>query len=324
MLKKVNLMLDSGAFSAFTKNVEINIYDYIKFIKKNEKYITHYINLDVIGDPVKTYENQKIMEGERLKPIPAFHVMFESKEWLKKYIDEGYDYIGLGGMAGTKFTKKDFINKLNPLFEFIICDKLGMPKVKIHGFGMTSLDLMLRYPWYSVDSTSWVMTSRYGAVLIPITIKGEYRYDKNPLKVNFSLKSPSIKEEGKHYSTFTQLERKEIDKYLDLKGYSIGESEIKQEDKKGYKLKEGERRFGKVDADAQRSIFGTDKRGGYVIAGHFKDGLIETVITTGLCNDYRLRDELCIIYYKDLEDSMPKWPWPFVQPKQTKLGVFSS
>ena len=37
MGEKISLFLDSGAFSAFTKGVEINIYDYIDFIKRHKK-----------------------------------------------------------------------------------------------------------------------------------------------------------------------------------------------------------------------------------------------------------------------------------------------
>ena len=58
-MKKINLFLDSGAYSAWSKGVTIDIDEYISFIKKNIKYITVYANLDVIGDPEATYRNQK-------------------------------------------------------------------------------------------------------------------------------------------------------------------------------------------------------------------------------------------------------------------------
>ena len=37
--KKIELFLDSGAFSAWTQKVEINIQDYIEFIKEHEKLL---------------------------------------------------------------------------------------------------------------------------------------------------------------------------------------------------------------------------------------------------------------------------------------------
>ena len=80
---KVNLFLDSGAFSAFTQGAEINIVDYIAFIKKNKKYIETYAVLDVIGSAEKTWENQRIMEKAGLSPLPCFH-FGEGVKWLKK------------------------------------------------------------------------------------------------------------------------------------------------------------------------------------------------------------------------------------------------
>ena len=316
MGNKVSLFLDSGAFSAWTQSIEIDINDYIAFIKQYEQYINCYSVLDSIMDPEKTLENQKIMEKAGLKPLPCFHYG-EDIKYLKYYL-ENYKYISLGGMV--PISTKDLIPWLDNIFMNYICNnETGIPKHKIHGFGIASLSLVFRYPWYSIDSTSWVMTSRFGAVLIPKRKKDIYIYGEEPWKITFSLKSSSQKEEGKHYKTLTEMERKEIDKYLEMKGFSIGDSKIRREERKKYKLKEGEKWFGKEDADGQRSIYGTKERKGYVTTGS-SDGDVETVITLGLCNDYKLRDELNIIYYQDLQESITKWPWPFKQSKQTKFG----
>lgn len=42
----------------------------------------------------------------------------------------------------------------------------GTPKIKVHGFGMTRPSLMFRYPWHSIDSTTWTMTSQYGGLMM--------------------------------------------------------------------------------------------------------------------------------------------------------------
>jgi hypothetical protein len=320
-MKKINLFLDSGAYSAWSKGVTIDIDEYISFIKKNIKYITVYANLDVIGDPEATYRNQKYMESKGLRPLPVFHSTLEPYSWLKKYIDEEYEYIGLGGMAGGSISKKDIVPILDEVFEKYICDKDGMPKVKVHGFGMTSLELLLKYPWYSVDSTSWVMTGRFGSVMVPRFRNGKYVYDEQPWKVTVSLKSPDIKEQDKHILTYTEMERKVIMEYFKKKGYVLGKSEYRSVDR-DYKLKEGERWFGKEEADSQRSIYGTDNREGYVRDGWSDDRLVETIIEPGICNDYKLRDELNIAYYLDLQESLPKWQWSFKKESlQKKFGL---
>jgi len=142
--------------------VHIDIHEYIKFIKENKDIISVYANLDVIGiggkqpnrlTAEKTLENQRIMEKAGLNPLPCFH-FGEPVEFLQYYV-KNYDYLAMG-VAGNTGTK--LIPWLDECFSKYICDNKGFPKVKVHGFAVTSLQLMLRYPWFSVDSTSWVVT----------------------------------------------------------------------------------------------------------------------------------------------------------------------
>ena len=223
--KKISLFIDSGAFSAWSKNVNIDIDEYIAFIKKYIHYIDVYVNLDVIGDAENTYKNQKYMESKGLRPMPVFHTTREDVSWFERYMKEGYEYIGLGGMAGGDITKVQIMPFLDNLFTNYICGKDGIPKVKIHGFGMTSLSLMLRYPWYSVDSTSWVMTGRFGAIFVPKKKNGKYNYYQNPYKVNVSDQSTKQKDAGQHFNTFSKMEQQEIVNYLKEKGYEIGKKD---------------------------------------------------------------------------------------------------
>lgn len=279
---KVNLFLDSGAFSAWSKKAEIDIYEYITFIKENKKYIDTYANLDAIGDPEKTLKNQKIMEKAGLKPLPCFHYG-EDIKYLKHYIKH-YDYIALGGMV--PISTPNLMQWLDYIFPTFLCDKKGMPIVKVHGFGMTSLKLMLRYNWFSVDSTSWVVTGRMGGILIPKRTNGIYDYSKNPLKITVSEKSPAVKKRHQHFKNMTPAQQKIFLDYFKEKGFVLGKSSFRPENPETYVPTKNER---------------WNKR---------KEGIIETIISPGLANDYKMRDELNIIYFTDLEKNMKKWPWP--------------
>lgn len=283
---KVNLFLDSGAYSAYSQGVEIKIEDYIAFIKEHQQYLEVYANLDVIGDAEATLQNQKIMEKEGLAPLPCFHYG-EDIKYLKYYL-ERYEYIALGGMV--PISTPDLILWLDDIFHSYICDKnTGLPKVKIHGFGLTSFSLMKRYPWYSVDSTSWVVTGRMGAVYVPRYRQGKWIYTEDSFKVAVSTRSPSKKEAGQHIDTFSPAEKKIIFDYFAHKGYVLGKSEFKKE-AEDYELKENERWNGKA-------------------SGGFRE--VEIIVLSGLSNDYMKRDELNIMYFIDLEKSMPTWPWAF-------------
>lgn len=291
---KVELFLDSGAFSAWSQGKEIDIQEYIKFIKENEEVIDIYANLDVIGNAEATWNNQMIMEKEGLHPLPVYH-FGENEKWLKKYLNKGYDYIALGGLVGG--TNSALTQWLDPIWRNYLTDSKGYPKVKIHGFGLTSFRLMLRYPWYSVDSTSWVVTGRMGSVYVPKMRNGKWIYDENSWKIAVSLRSPDMKEEGQHITTFSPMEKEIILQYIHEKGYKLGESKFVVVDQ-SHKLEKNERWFDKKPNDK------TVKR------------TVEVIIEDGISNRYQLRDEMNIIYFLDLEKSMPEWPWPFKTKKR--------
>lgn len=292
---KVELFLDSGAFSAWSQGIKIGIEDYISFIKKHKKYINVYANLDVIGDAEATLKNQHIMEKAGLSPLPCFHIN-EDIKYLKLYLKK-YKYVALGGMVGIH--KKKLDAWLNTIFGEYICDSKGVPKTKIHGFGLTSLALLLKYPWYSVDSTSWVVTSRMGGIRIPIYKRGEYLYDRIPHKILVSSVSPNLKTKD-HFNNFSPERQKIIEEYLKSKGkkYIIGKSKFRREPI-NYELKENERWAEKKDKDK-------------------KTRRVEKIIKRGLSNDYRLRDEVNIIYFKDLEKFFPAYPRKFKTESKVK------
>jgi len=293
---KVELFLDSGAFSAWTQGVEINIQDYINFIKENLNVIEVYANLDVIGNAKNTWANQITMEKAGLNPVPIFHYG-ESIKWLQRILNKNYNYIGLGGMVGVK--NDQLIKWLDPLFSNYLTDNKGIPIVKVHGFGLTSLKLLLRYPWYSVDSTSWVVTGRLGSIYIPRNKNGEWIYDENPWKIAVSNRSPSKKEAGQHINTLPPIVKELFLSYIKQKGYCLGKSEYKQVEQ-NYKLKDNER--WEDPKPKSKSI----KRE------------VEIIIEPGISNKYQLRDELNIIYFMDLEKSMPEWPWEFKDRRKSK------
>jgi len=164
-----HLFLDSGAFSAHKSKGKIVLMDYMEFVKKHEKHLDLYANLDVIGDAQKTLDNQFEMEKQGLKPLPTFHYG-ENWDYLKDYINMGYKYIAFGGLVGKN--QRARLLFLKQAFSMI-------PKnVKVHGFGMTSPRLLKLFPWHSADSINWLMGAIRGVI---------YQYDKGniyPAKIN--------------------------------------------------------------------------------------------------------------------------------------------
>lgn len=203
--EKKDIFLDSGAFSMFTQGVEVNLAAYAKYIEENSDIIHVASNLDVIGrnNEEASYKNQKELEGYGAIICPVHHAR-DTDRWLQRYLDEGYDYIFLGGMVpeGTPY----LLEWLDHVWGKYLTNPDGSPKIKVHGFGLTTLTLMLRYPWYSVDSTSWVMTSRYGSVYLDLPEANKR------IKVDFSTQSTKQREVNSwHYKNLRPDERRVIE-----------------------------------------------------------------------------------------------------------------
>lgn len=163
-----NIIIDSGAFTAWTQNQLINLKKYAEFCKMfiNRKENIYIINLDVIPGEFgrkptkeeidqsakKGWKNILEMEEAGLKVIHVFH-QHEDFKWLNKLV-EHQEYIGIS--PANDVSKKQRIQWLDQVFSKIKNTR------KTHGFGVTAREIIYRYPWYSVDSSSWKAICRFG------------------------------------------------------------------------------------------------------------------------------------------------------------------
>lgn len=207
----VKVFLDSGAFSAHTLNVKIDLPTYCDYIKRNKDILRVEDGavmasvLDGIGDPLQTYRNQLSMEELGAKPLPCFHYG-EDERYLEYYV-KNYSYITLGGMVGR--SSNVLIEWLDRIWENYLTDDKGYPRLKVHAFGITAWPIMERYPWWSVDSSSWIQSAAFGSIVTP---------DFGTISV--SSKSPSRHVQGQHASTLTPIEQDHLFKTLEGQGFT--------------------------------------------------------------------------------------------------------
>ena len=150
------LFVDSGAFSAHTRGLDVDIREYCDFLNLNKDHIDPYAALDVIGDWKASAQNYEFMLTQGLKPIPTFHMQSPMHE-LRRLLGVA-DYIALGGLVGCHTNVlKVWLDKC-----WVIIKEFW-PK-RIHAFGLTSPWLLLRYPWYSADSSTAVFRGGMGIV----------------------------------------------------------------------------------------------------------------------------------------------------------------
>lgn len=221
------IFLDSGAFSAYTLGINIDLPEYCNYIKRNldiirvEDGLVMASVLDGIGDPQETYENQLAMESHGVRPLPCFHAG-EDERYLEWYV-QNYDYITLGGMVGA--STKQLMIWLDRMWDKYLTDGAGNPRIRVHGFGITSIPLMERYPWYSCDSSSWIQSAAFGSVITP---------DYGPVSV--SEKSPSRHEAGQHVETVTPMEQRVLLDMFERQGFTYERLSQVYESRAAYNL----------------------------------------------------------------------------------------
>lgn len=156
LAKGIDIFIDSGAFSVFTGKKKIKHQDYIDFIKKYKPKT--YASLDVIGKPEETLKNYEEEIRQGLKPIPAFH-FGEDEKYLRYYLSKT-DFIALGGMVKKPRKQVEIFNQR----AWKVIGEVNR-KCKVHAFGIWSLNILTRYPYYSADGTTWFAGSQRGSLL---------------------------------------------------------------------------------------------------------------------------------------------------------------
>jgi hypothetical protein len=162
----MDILFDSGAFSAWKLGKPVDIDAYCDYLHRNQGFMGHYVNLDEINpdSPEEaarvSFENYLYMRKQGLDPVPVFHAK-EDISWLYKMLDAGAQYIGLAALSlgSHKYRSEWYAN---------VWDKLtyqGKPLVKVHALGEGRFDALAAFPWYSADSTSWVYAAQRNAVI---------------------------------------------------------------------------------------------------------------------------------------------------------------
>ncbi len=194
------LFLDSGAYSAFNSGVEINLNEFIAFCKASSESWEAIAALDVIGNAEASWVNYLKMRDAGVRCLPVYH-FGEPEEFLARMVEE-CDYIGIGGVAQLGVSDALF-DWLDHSFRRYICNPDGTPKVKVHGFAVTSIPAVKRYPWWSVDSTSWAIGMwgkapyRQGDRIVQLSFSRAYLEDANGY--HFTRLSPAEQEAVRQY-----------------------------------------------------------------------------------------------------------------------------
>jgi hypothetical protein len=191
----VRLMLDSGAYTFQSKGyADIDVWlERVFSVRNNARELISY---DVIGDGQKTYEYYLYVSKYLPDVIPVFH-QYSDFKYLDCYLDRT-DRIALGGMVGSGSRKVYFLKKV---FKRKI--------VRYHGFGLSSQPLLMLFPFYSVDSTSWLNGCRYGSY---------YTFKNGKL----SAWNGPKRERVEHYMHYLDAARSSIFSFMEFERFITG------------------------------------------------------------------------------------------------------
>ena len=216
-----DLVVDSGAYSAWSKGKLFDVDEYINFLESNKI-------LDVCfwaaeADKIPGSFGVDPTEEERLQAPESswqnYLYMIKRVSWPKKIVPifhQGEDIKHLKRMLSYRFEDGDFIPYIGisprndvhvgekiKWYEYIWkiiyeeCAKLGREIPLTHNFGMTTVALMEQFPSCSSDSTSWVRSASFGNINIVVNgkIKSIYVSNRNTSSPDhINNQSPAIKE----------------------------------------------------------------------------------------------------------------------------------
>lgn len=167
----IKFFVDSGAYT-FITNLEFEDYtveqwekyieSYLRWIEKHRNIVFAFASLDleylVGGEQVQIW-NEKYFEPFMLRTgIPVCFVYHDNATKLtwEQYCQR-YPYVGVswGGIDTQGNDLKYGTNKLK------VAEKYG---AVVHGMAMTQTALLTKLPFYTVDSTTWLVGLQYGEI----------------------------------------------------------------------------------------------------------------------------------------------------------------
>lgn len=240
-------MVDSGAFSVWSRNSTIDIDEYIRYCKARPD-MNLYVGLDVIPpkgskltDELKNEVAKKgfdnylymIRKLPMEKVMPVFH-RGDNTKWLEHMIDFGCPYIGISPRFDGARQERRF--RFLSDCKKVLLDSQGKCIVKTHGFAVTNHAMMLQFPFYSVDSATWTQIAAWGGILVPHYISGKWDFTKKPFRVFCSIVG-NKRQDSEHHLLAMQEQRPQffdvVKRWLDFCSIGLGEGVV--EDANGRK-----------------------------------------------------------------------------------------
>lgn len=176
-----NFILDSGGYSARVHGIDIDVRKYAAYL--NYYKVKFAFNLDVLDLEQSLKNFYYLMDNTHTYIIPIYH----GPEWINPetrglidYYCDCYPFIALGGIAGREISEENSERFLQYVFA------RTRNKVKVHGLGSTKVSRLKKYPFFCVDSTSWMGMSKFASSAVYSKEMAKVRAKNNHYTENLS------------------------------------------------------------------------------------------------------------------------------------------
>lgn len=149
---EIELLLDSGGFTAKNAGEEIDLGEYIAFLQDFGPSLFAYVALDKLQDPEQSERNLSTMIEAGLKPVPV-HVYGDDEKRMNELFKLS-DYVALGGLRRPhrgKAPKSYVVKKME-----------WARDRKVHWLGYTEKPMIAALKPFSCDCASAVSGIMYG------------------------------------------------------------------------------------------------------------------------------------------------------------------
>lgn len=164
------LILDSGAFSAFTQDSAVDLEELAVFYNRVASEVSPgvlqwAVSLDVMGEHAQSVENwhrlRALVPGVEIVPVVHFTSPVPFEEQVAPYLSAGAPRICFGGMVGAI----DAVNRWAAHGLRHLRDT--SPETLTHGLGVGPWVVRARLPWDSTDCSDFGLAYRFGYARLP-------------------------------------------------------------------------------------------------------------------------------------------------------------
>lgn len=169
-LAKIRLFIDSGAhtyqndpkYAEYDESYwEQHLQKYLKWVEQNKEYIFAIANFDfenVVGAETVNRWNREYFEPFMLRTgIPVCFVWHQNSYSDWSFYCKRYPYVGFSSVntEGETVSLNEYKERLR---------EAEKNDSVVHGFGMTRTAMLTELPFYSSDSTTWLVGLQYGEI----------------------------------------------------------------------------------------------------------------------------------------------------------------